>query len=194
MKKALTLLLLFCCCTAFAQDSLQYYNQKRYTTTTSGMKVLGSWGIANVAVGATGWATTNGSTKYFYQMNTIWGAVNVGAAILGYTGAQKTKGDKLSAAESLTAQKKIERIFLINGVLDVAYVATGVYVNHRGNIKDDDKLKGYGSSVIMQGAFLLLFDSIMYGTHKSNGNKLRNFLAKNPVTFNGSSVGMLIKL
>ena len=158
------------------------------------MKVLGSWAVANLAVGATGWATAHGSAKYFYQMNTFWGGINLGAALLGYNGAQKTRDKPFTAVETLKEQRKIEKIFLINGGLDVAYVATGIYIGHRGDVKSDEKLRGYGTSIILQGSFLLLFDSIMYGTHKSNGNKLRKFLAKNPVTFTGNRVGMLIKL
>lgn len=194
MKKVFTLILICSCCTAFAQDSLQYYNQKRYAITATGMKVLGGWGAANAVGGGIGWATSSGQTKYFHQMNTIWGAINCGVAALGYTGAQKGKGVPMTAEESLKAQKKMEKIFLVNGVLDLAYVGGGIYLNQRGNNKNDDKLKGYGSSIIMQGAFLLLFDSIMFGNHKSNGNKMRTFLAKNPVTFDGNRVGMLIRL
>lgn len=195
MKKTLPIiLLLFACNTTYAQDSLQYYNQRRYQITTTGMKVLGSWAVANVAVGATGWATAHGSAKYFYKMNTFWGGINLGAALLGYSGAQKNKGKQFTAAETIKEQKKIEKIFLINGGLDVAYIATGIYLGHRGDTKNDEKLRGYGTSVILQGSFLLLFDSIMYGTHHNNGSKLRKFLERNPVTFDGQKVGMIIKL
>ena len=194
MKILSALLLLFTCCGVSAQDSIPYYNHKRYEITATGMKVLGGWGLANLGAGAAGWAGSQGQTKYFYQMNTFWGAINAGAAILGYTGAQHDKGRSLTAAQSLKEQQKIERIFLVNGGLDVAYIAAGIFVNHRGNVKNNDKLKGYGPAVILQGAFLFFFDGTMYATHRSNGNKLKNFLLKNPVTFNGKNVGMLIRL
>jgi hypothetical protein len=38
---------------------------------------------------------------------------------------------------------------------------------------------------------LLLFDSSMYSAQRHNGNKLRSFLAKNPVTFDGRRVGII---
>lgn len=194
MKKALFALMFFACCKASAQDSLKYFSQQRYHITTTGMKVLGSWGIANTVAGGIGWAGSSGQTKYFYQMNTFWGVANIGAALLGYTGAQKGRGKTYSAEETLKEQKKIQKIFLINGALDVAYVATGAYLNHRGNMRNDDKLKGYGKAVIVQGVFLLLFDGTMYGTHHSNGSKLKNFFERNPVIFDGNKVGMLIRL
>jgi hypothetical protein len=156
------------------------------------MTVLGSWAVTNIGIGAAGWANSKGGqNKYFYQMTTIWGAANLGAAILGYT---SNKNNTLNAAESLKAQQKIEKIFLINGGLDLVYIGTGVFLNRRGNTNGSAQLKGYGSALIPQGIFLLLFDGTMYATHRSNGNKLRRFLEKNPIGFNGREVGINISL
>ena len=195
MKKIFTILLIITCSFCYAQDSLKTFNMVRIHTTQTGMEVLGSWGIANTAAGAIGWASSNGgSNKYFYQMTTIWGVVNFGIAALGYFGTQKDKGKTLNAAETLQAQKAIERTFLINGGLDLVYIGAGVYIKHRGNERTSDQLKGYGSSVIMQGVFLLLFDATMYNAERSNGTKLCNFLVKNPITFDGKRLGMIIHL
>ena len=156
------------------------------------MTVLGNWAVANIGVGAVGWGgSKGGQNKYFYQMTTMWGAANLGAAILGYTG---NKNKQLSAAETLKAQRKIEKIFLINGGLDLAYIGAGIYLNHRGITHGSAQLKGYGTALLPQGLFLLLFDGTMYATHRSNGNKLRRFFEKNPISFNGREVGMSISL
>jgi hypothetical protein len=45
--------------------------------------------------------------------------------------------------------------------------------------------------MIVQSAFLLLFDGTMYGLQRSNGNGLRRFLEKNPITFTGKGIGMI---
>lgn len=159
------------------------------------MEVLASWGVANTAIGAIGWANSRrGSNKYFYQMTFLWGVVNSGIAALGYVNTQKERNRQLNAAETLQAQKSIENTFLINGGLDIVYIGAGVYLKHRGNTNDSDELKGYGSSIIMQGIFLLIFDGTMYHAEHSNGTRLRNFLIKNPVTFNGKRIGMVIHL
>jgi hypothetical protein len=55
-------------------------------------------------------------------------------------------------------------------------------------------LRGYGSAIIMQGAFLLLFDATMYSSEKNNGNKLRRFMEKNPLIFDGKKIGMVLNL
>ena len=194
MKKLFTLLCLTASVSAYAQDSLKTFNYNRYHVVTSGMTVLAGWGAANLGIGAIGWAGSNGTTKYFYEMNTYWGAANLGIALLGYSGARKNEGKVLTPAESLKEQHKIEKIFLINGGLDFVYTGTGVFLKVKGDNRNSEELKGYGSSVILQGIFLLIFDTTMYSANRSNGNKLRRFLKKNPVTFNGSRVGIIYKL
>ena len=195
MKKIFTLILISVCADAFAQDSLKFFNYCRNHITTTGMEVLGSWAIVNIGVGAAGWANSEGGTnKYFYQMNVLWNTANIGAAILGFTGAQKNNNRQLNPAENLKEQQNIEKIFLINGGLDIAYIGTGLYLEHRGNSINSDQLRGYGSSIILQGAFLLLFDGTMYNAQRHSGNKLRRFLEKNPITFDGRKVGIICNM
>ena len=164
-----------------AQDSLQSIHQTRNHITITGMKVLGSWGIANIGVGAAGWVSAGGADKYFYQMNTFWGAVNAGVAYLGYRGAQKKSEAQLTTGETLQAQQKIENIFLINAGLDLAYIGAGVYLQNSGNNRNNTKLKGYGSSVILQGIFLAIFDATMYSIQRKNGNKLKKINRQFPL-------------
>jgi hypothetical protein len=123
MKRLFFIISMLATLCSYGQDSLKSFAQTRNDITASGMKVLGSWAIANIGGGAVGWANSQGgSNKYFYQMTTIWGAVNLGAAILGYTNVQKHKNDLLTAGQNLNEQKKIEATFLINAGLDVVYI------------------------------------------------------------------------
>jgi hypothetical protein len=195
MRKIFTFVLTVLCCQALAQDSLKTFSYSRNRITKTGMEVLGSWAIANIGVGAAGWAQSKGgSNKYFYQMTTIWGAANLGAAILGFTSSQKNLNRQLTPTENLRAQERIEKTFLINGGFDAVYIGTGLYLKQRGNSQNDGKLRGYGTSIIMQGTFLLLFDATMYSSQRSNGNKLRRFLEKNPITYNGRQFGILLNI
>jgi len=196
MKKHLIFLFcLFACLTSRAQDSLKTYNYSRNAITASGMTVLGSWGLVNLGAGAIGWANSlGGQNKYFYQMTTIWGGVNLALAIPGFINARRGENEPLSAAETLNQQQKIEKIFLVNGGLDLVYLGAGTFLDHRGITTNNPQLRGYGSSIIMQGAFLLLFDATMFGTQRHNGNKLRRFLEKNPVGFTGKGIGIFVSL
>lgn len=195
MKKALTILLVIICSHAFAQDSLKVFNNNRINTTSSGMVILGSWGVANLGVGAVGWSSsTSPTSRYFFQMNVVWGAVDFGTALLGYAGTQKYKNKKLTAAEILEQQNRMEKIFLINEGLDVVYIGAGAYLKLAGDHRNSPIMKGYGSAVLLQGGFLLVFDALMHHAEKQNGTKLRHFLEKHPVTFNGKQVGIIFNM
>lgn len=214
MKKNLVIILILFCTSAFAQDSLKYYNNLRINTTSSGMKVLGGWGIVNLGTGAIwGWNSTKTTTyadlngvqvtsnktisnegQYFFQMNTIWGAVNFGTALIGYAGIQKYRRKTLNAAQTLEQQKRIENIFRINEYLDVAYLGVGTYLKLAGDSRKSPIMKGYGESILIQGGFLLIFDGLMCHAEKGNGTKLRNFLEKHPISFDGHRVGTMITM
>ncbi len=191
MKIFFTLILVASFYLAKAQDTLGYYNFARNYITTNGMKVLGGWGVANIGVGVIGLANAKSDqNRSFYKMTTIYGAGNLLAAVLGTINANLS-GDKLSAAESFKAQRKIETTFIVNASLDVVYLGVGFYVKHRGDVHNYAQLKGYGPAMIVQSAFLLLFDGTMYGLQRSNGTGLRHFLEKNPITFTGKGIGMI---
>jgi hypothetical protein len=190
MKRIILALMLLPGNKLFAQDSLSIFSSQRNQKLVSSMKVLGGWGIANTAVGAAGWATANGSTKYFHQMNTFWGLVNTGIAVMGFSGARRDLGKSWDATESLKAQKKLEKIFLINGGLDLVYIGTGLALKTRGNTRSKDKLKGYGSSILLQGIFLMIFDVANYSTQRTTGKALRRFLANHPISLSGDGIGV----
>ena len=178
MKQLFVLLFILISIHTFSQDSLQNFDFTRNSITIKGMKVLASWGIANISVSAAGWASSHGTNKYFFQMNTMWGTVNTGLAVLGIISSKKKLHDQLNAFENLKAQQRIEKTFLINTGLDVAYTGAGLYFNIRGNNSNNAQLKGFGSSVIMQGLFLFLFDGTMYKIQSANGKKFRRGLSK----------------
>jgi hypothetical protein len=83
----------------------------------------------------------------------------------------------------------MQNIFIFNAGLDVGYMAIGLYLMERSKnaSKNQDLLKGYGSSLILQGGFLFAFDLVMYFVHKSNAN-----LQMYPL-MNGDGIGMGIR-
>ena len=170
--------------------TLPNFNQERNDLNRKGMVVLGSWAGANLITNGILLSNSSGSDKYFYQMNVYWNVVNGILAGLGVFGAKKMQGN-LSAFQSLEEQSSTEKTFLINTGLDVAYVMTGVYLleKSKNSIDSQDMLKGYGQSVILQGGFLLLFDGIMYGLHRSHLKK-GSVIFEN-LTFTGNQVGFV---
>lgn len=193
MKNFLFLSLLFLSfsITIFSQNlTLSNFNQERLDLNRKGLTVLGSWAGANLITNGILLANASGSDKYFYQMNVYWNVVNGALAGLGVLQAKKTQAD-LSPFQTLEEQSNTEKTFLVNTGLDVAYLMTGVYLLEKSKNSTDsqDKLKGYGQSVILQGGFLLLFDGIMYGVHRSHLKKGKAIFEN--LTFTGNQLGFV---
>lgn len=150
---------------------LQAFNQTRIDYNQKGMVILGSWAIGNMVWGGIGASQTTGEVKAFHQMNLYWNTVNLAIAGFGYWQATKeVPGTDFWA--TMEVQQSIEKILLVNAALDVAYMAGGLYMKERGIRKDNSRLVGFGKSVILQGAFLMAFDAVMYGFHQVHGKEI----------------------
>jgi hypothetical protein len=175
-----------------AQDvatRLTGFNQVRIEYNKAGMIILGSWALGNIALGGIMAGRTSGETKAFHQMNLYWNTVNLAIAGFGYYSATNEVPSS-EFWETMTAQHSIEKILLVNAALDLGYMAGGLYVLERGRRLDKDQLKGFGKSVILQGAFLMSFDAIKYVFHNIHGEELPMIMNHIGITPNG--VGLLI--
>ena len=193
MKTTTLLFLLFFSNEIFSQNfPIQNFNQERFHLNRKGMTILGSWAGANLITNGILLSNASGSDKAFYQMNIYWNVVNGALAGLGLLQKAKNQAN-ISPFQSLEEQNSTEKTFLFNTGLDVAYVMGGVYLLEKSNnaTANQEMLKGYGQSVILQGGFLLLFDGIMYGVHRSHLKKVRVIFEN--LTFTGSSLGLNIR-
>jgi len=161
----MTFLLLFMAIEVFSQISPENFAQKSLSTQNTGMLILGGWAAANLIVGGYGWSKTTGQEKYFHQMNFMWNVVNLSIAGFALYSNAHTSIETLSISEVVTKHLKTEKVLLINAALDVGYVGTGFLLRHYSTKSDkfNSLLKGYGNSLILQGAFLLVFDLSLYG-------------------------------
>ena len=185
---------LFLCSFAVAAQDAEFldgFNEKRLQLNRSGMSVLGSWAVGNMAVGAVGYYNSTGSTKYFHQMNFFWNSVNLAIAGFAYYGSLEGNALGLSLAETIKEQNSIEKILLFNAGLDIGYMATGLYLRERSfnSSKNQELFKGYGESLILQGGFLLLFDGIMFYAQNKHQGKLLEVLDN--VTLSHHGVGLI---
>lgn len=150
----------------------------------SGMIILGSWATLNIISGTMGFYKSDGNTKYFHQMNAFWNVVNLGIAGLGYRGALNTKYD-LSFDTALDKMHSFERLLLINAGLDILYMGSGILLWKNGIKKNSVRQIGYGKSVVMQGSFLLLFDTMLYLIHNKHTRNLIGITDQLSFTGNG---------
>jgi hypothetical protein len=70
-------------------------------------------------------------------------------------------------------------------------MAAGFYLRERAKTatKNQDMLKGYGSALILQGAFLFVFDLALYGIMNQQSKQLETLLSSFYLTPEG--VGMV---
>jgi len=167
-------------CLVFGQEGYTGFYDQSLKTNNTGMMVLGSWAVANIATGAVGWARGSGENKYFHQMNVMWNVVNLGIAGIALFNNYRMDLSGLGDMELLDKHIKSEHLFLINAGLDVLYIGTGALLrglSHK-SAKRQDLMNGYGSSLILQGSFLLIFDAAMWGIQ--HAHRLQ-FLEKNNI-------------
>lgn len=147
-----------------AQDGTRQFDEVSLAASNAGMYVLGGWALANMAAGAYGWAAFEGEKKYFSQMNLFWNVVNISIAGIALYSNYSSDLLSMTGEELLARHLRTEKLFLINSGLDAGYIGAGFLMRHLSakSEKRSDLLKGYGNAVIFQGAFLLVFDMVMY--------------------------------
>lgn len=162
-----------------------------------GLAVLGSWAAGNLLVSSISVGQTDGSAHYFHQMNIGWGAVNLVLAGTGYLAARRATGQPATdRAGNVRAQLRTENLYLFNAGLDVAYLATGLYLLEKSRNPtasgSSDRWRGYGQSLLLQGGFLLLFDGFQYSRHHRHGRELYPLLSR--VSLGAGTVALTLPL
>ena len=132
-----------------------------------GLAVLGVWALLNLL--GSGYQLPRTDVReqahHFHFMNACWGFIN---AVLAVAGILRTHPGHpplgFTPAGALDEQTLLVRIFLVNAALDVGYVLVGWWLLRRAAApaaRRPERLRGYGRSVQLQGAFLLVFDLAM---------------------------------
>ena len=117
---------------------------------------------------------------------------------MGYIGARKAMARKYDLADNEKAQLSIEKLYVFNSGLDLAYIAGGFYLRERGKSESDfekrSKLRGYGSSIAVQGGFLLLMDAIVFSLHRKNTRRMDRKLQKLEIEAGPGGLGINLSL
>ncbi len=196
MKIFITGLLFICMYSCCKSQSLELtdFNKERIKLTKQSMLVLGSWSAANLIFSGASAGSAEGSNKYFHQMNMIWGGINITLAAIGYLGAKNQAG--IGFAKSLQKQSSLEKTFLFNTGLDVAYIAGGFYLKEKSynDLKNKDRYNGFGNSIVLQGSALFLFDGIIYLLHQQHGKKINKLSEKFQLTNTPYGIGCIVKI
>jgi hypothetical protein len=174
MRKSLALIVLvvLVAVSSVAQEAdLASYDSEAVRLQRVGMATLGGWAVTNLVSNSTLLlAAEDEEWAGFATMNLGWGGINLGLSVLGYL-SRDTAPDE--PASRLRRQRAWEHAYLFNAGVDVGYVFAGLWLREVARRTErGDRIRGFGSAIIVQGSALLVFDLVMFLLHRSNGEKL----------------------
>lgn len=145
-------------------ERIAEFTRARRRVQLGGMGVLTGWAVINIGAGV-GASFLDRERRFFHEGNAIWNSVNLAIGIAGLAGNARRKRAPagLDAAERL--HRKTMRTYLINGALDVVYIAAGAATIAIGQHYEQRRVQGYGQAIAFQGAFLFAFDTAMMLAH-----------------------------
>ena len=117
--------------------------------------LLWGWGLGSVVLGASALLSRNLAVRQVGIQSIAWGAIDAALAWFGRRDARIKIA--AGATDGPRQARRFRTILLINAGLDVGYIAGGwaLLRSARGR----DQRSGMGIGIIVQGLFLLLFDS-----------------------------------
>ncbi len=151
-------------------EQLRQLNEHRLRLNTTNMIVLGGWALGNIGVSSVLRARSTGSLRYFHEMNVVWNFVNLGLAAGGLYGSLSSDPGSFGLWQTYAEQQKIEKVLLFNLALNFTYLTAGGYLIERSKTATQrpERLRGYGQSLLLQGGFLLLFDTAQFLLHRQH--------------------------
>jgi len=184
------LILLLLVLPATTQAHSQDFNDQYRTTMSRGMTSLLGWSAANLVSGSIGALTTDGKARYFHQMNAGWNVVNAGLALAGLRKYHWSEPRILSTDDLIRDFTKVQRVFFVNTLFDIGYMAGGLYMRNWGVTQRNPRFQGYGESLILQGAYLFAFDLVMYLVIKSRNRQVYDSLTVITPSENGLGIAL----
>jgi hypothetical protein len=138
-------------------SSLHTIYNHRLSRQHTAMLVLLGWGLANMAAGSALAAASPGYRDFGY-MTAGWGLVNAGIAAFSLASGPPFDPHSVTLAEYLRDEQLFNRILAVNSGLNVAYMGVGASMARWGN---SSRIRQFGSAIVVQGAFLMVFDAIL---------------------------------
>ena len=111
---------------------------------------LGTWSVLSIAAGGAGLAlSADPFARAVATQAVAWGAIDGGIAAFG--ALQPGTID-----DPARRQEDLARLFGINALLDVGYLALGAWLASSDRLEQ----RGHGTGVLIQGLFLLVLDGV----------------------------------
>ncbi len=135
-----------------------------FTFQVRAMPILLGWAGGSILAGLLWQRERDPWFKGFGGQFIGWGIINGLIALFGLRGAQKnaarfTSGE-ISLEEHTRQTNQFRNLVAINTALDVGYIAAGAWLAGSKNSPDPQR-KGMGWGIILQGAFLFVWDLLL---------------------------------
>ncbi|NMO18137.1 hypothetical protein HPC49_50755 [Pyxidicoccus fallax] len=167
-------------------------NRERIAMNWMALEVLAGWTLANMAVGTAGYFIADDQTwRSFHQMNALFNVPILGTAVVGALVLAAQDPERLTLEESLRRGVMLERGLLVGVTLDVLAATFGAFLWERGRHIDSGQLTGWGRSLVLQGAVLLLYDIGLFLLNARYDARLLMMLS--PDSRDGAGVAMRMR-
>lgn len=142
---------------------LRELNKERIELNRRALWMLTGWSVLNIGVGTAGYFSVSDPTWHgFHQMNALFNVPVLGIALTSFAVLAAQDPERLDLRQSLYRSELLNRGLLVGITLDVATGLAGLYLHERGLHVGSERLVGWGSALLLQGSFLLLFDSALF--------------------------------
>jgi hypothetical protein len=180
-------------CQIRTETFIKQYDENRIKRQKTSLKILGTWSVINITSGLALRTRSEGDSYYFHEMNAGWNTINLAIAASGLLSLKKQTTSS-NPFEMLESSLQYEKSLLFNAGLDLAYITAGAFLIERGiNEKElirRQRFRGYGRSIILQGMFLLLFDSVLYFNESRFSSALREGMQSIYLMPGGLGIGL----
>ena len=116
-----------------------------------------AWGLLSMVVGAAFWLSTESYRQGFGLQAALWGLIDILIALFGLRGLEGKLNQPFDPDLAAKDSERLRKLLWINAGLDILYMAGGLAMATTLGGTDAFAL-GSGRGIIVQGAFLFVFD------------------------------------
>ena len=142
--------------------------------------VFGLWCVLSMLLGLVALKVATNTWWYMGLMTLSWALVNT--LVLWWLILHTCEARFLQKGEKgrRDIQRHVERMFLLNTLLDVGYVLVGLLLLKKGRTMPAlaELWNGFGLAVVIQGSFLCLQDSVFLLLHRANFKRQQQCFTK----------------
>ena len=160
-------------------DELKDFDERFRMILSRHLAILGWWCILNLLVAIPGIYLQRNWWWYFFVMNITWAVINLIVVYFLFKHVLFQRYQKGNTYDRFEVQYHVDKMMLLNIGLDPAYVTAGLFLytlSKLPNINYPEMWFGFGCSVIIQGAFLMIQDHYIYRLHRINFKKAKPYL------------------